>query len=461
MSYLGNSPTDQSFVATVDYFNGDGVTVAFTLSRQVASVAQVQAVIENVPQNPSSAFTLMGNVITFTSAPPSGSANIYVYYTSPNTKVMAPSAGTVDRTALAAAAVTPVKMANGGAEFGIRNRIINGDMRIDQRNIGAAVAADTGSPFVTDRWSIRHNTGGGTFTGQQTTPLTGSSYSKALKLLVTAADSSIATTEFYVFRSKIEGFNIADLQWGTSSAKPITISFEVSASVVGTYSVSVCNYNNSRCYVVPYTIVTANTPEVKTITILGDTGGTWYNDNGIGIDLVFNIGMGPTYTTSSPNTWLNGNFYAVSGQTQLIATSGATFYITGVQLEKGTLATPFEYRPYANELALCQRYYYKIKAATNYANFGIGRAYSSSGAGINIELPVPMRAAPTGSTSSFANFNSSGTVTTPTNLDPVNQYDTNYRRMTINVVSTFVSGQAVALNAENTTSAEMSWSAEL
>jgi len=151
MSYLGNSPTEQAFVATVDYFNGNGSTVSFTLSRQVTSVAQVQAVIENVPQNPSSAFTVLGNVITFTSAPPAGTANIYVYYTSPNTKVIAPSSGTVGTDALAAGAVTAAKLASGAA----RENLGSGTILKVQNfyNPGSATSSNSYTNLQSNRFS--------------------------------------------------------------------------------------------------------------------------------------------------------------------------------------------------------------------------------------------------------------------------------------------------------------------
>lgn len=357
MSYLGNSPTDQSFVATVDYFNGDGVTVAFTLSRQVASVAQVQAVIENVPQNPSSAFTLMGNVITFTSAPPSGSANIYVYYTSPNTKVMAPSAGTVDTTALAVAAVTPVKMVNYGAELGMRNRIINGDMRIDQRNAGASITNNTsGSQFSVDRWNI-FGQQGSKFSIQQST-IAPEGFVNSLLFTSLSAYTPL-TGDRFIARQKIEGYNISDLNWGTANAKTVTFSFWARSSLTGVLGGVLMNDLQNRCFPFTFTINSANTWEYKTITVTGDTAGAWEAGNLTGLQIWFSLGAGATYVAPSSGSWLTGNYTAPPTAQSLVATSGATLNITGIQLEKGTLATPFEYRPYGTELALCQRYYEK------------------------------------------------------------------------------------------------------
>lgn len=371
MSYLGNTPTDQSFVATVDYFNGDGSTVAFTLSRQVASIAQVQAVIENVPQNPSQAFSVLGNVITFTSAPPSGSANIYVYYTSPNTKVMAPSAGTVDTVALAAAAVTSTKMANSGYEFGMRNRIINGDMKIDQRNAGALVAGTTGNIYGVDRFATGvFGSATGRISAQQSSLVPdGTGFTKSIANTVTTADSAPSSIYGYCFQQKIEGHNVADLAWGTSAAQTVTLSFWVRSSIAGTYIVTFSNSdasdNPNRTYSATYTINSANTWEQKVITVAGDTTGTWLKDNRIGLFLIWGLGGGTARQAPSVNSWntgASGGIYAVTdaaGCVDWIATSGATFNITGVQLEKGPVATPFEYRPYGTELGLCQRYFEK------------------------------------------------------------------------------------------------------
>lgn len=398
MSYLGNSPTDQSFVATVDYFNGDGVTVAFTLSRQVASVAQVQAVIENVPQNPSSAFTLMGNVITFTSAPPSGSANIYVYYTSPNTKVIAPSAGTVDTTALAAAAVTPVKMANYGAELGMRNRVINGDMRIDQRNNGTAVTINAAAyTYPVDRWGAYGQATDGVYTAQRSSTAP-AGFNNSLLATVTTADASIAPSQFYIYKHGIEGFNVGDLNWGSSNAATVTLSFWVRSSLTGMFSGSITNGSYTRSYPFSYTINSANTWEQKTIIIAGDTTGTWLTDNNAGMYLYIDLGSG-SGNKGTAGAWSSTGYTGATGSVNLIGTLGATFYITGVQLEKGTVATPFEYRTYSTELALCQRYYeisgiYGVSGGAALAG-GAGNATNRAFAFAGNDFKVTKRTTPT------------------------------------------------------------------
>jgi hypothetical protein len=375
----------------------------------------------------------MGNVITFTSAPPSGSANIYVYYTSPNTKVMAPSAGTVDTTALAAAAVTPVKMANGGAEFGMRNRIINGDMKIDQRNAGALVAGAAGNVYGVDRFPT------GAFGGatgrisvqQSNTVPANTEFRKSLVNIVTTSDASPSALYGYCVQHKIEGYNVADLMWGTANAKPVTLSFWVRSSIAGTYIASFSNLdpsdNPNRVYSATYTINAVDTWEQKTITIAGDTTGSWNTTNGNGLFLIWGLGGGTSRQSSAVNVWGTGaSVYVVTdaaGCVDWIATSGATFYITGVQLEKGTLATPFEYRPYGTELQLCQRYYYKWLNDTGSARSLSNMQVWTSGNvfGKLIDLPVAMRATPTATSSGlFYPSNSTGGAVadfTTTNVD--------------------------------------------
>lgn len=381
MPYLGNTPTTQGFVPAVDYFSGNGSTTAFTLSRSVASVAQIEAVIENVPQNPSDAFTVSGNTLTFTSAPPSGSNNIYVRYTSPITQVMQPSDNSVGQRQLTS------DLQN--ATYGMKNRIINGAMMIDQRNAGAAVSNISG--YTLDRWQGGYlGSGTGRFSAQQSsTAPTG--FKNSVVLTVTTADASPSAAYAYYFSQAIEGYNVADMGFGAVGAATFTISFWVRSSLTGTFPVVVDNYGSTRSYGSTYTINSANTWEQKFITIAGDTSGTWAKDNGGGLSLIFGLGGGSSRTLS-PNTWTTGSGATqtnVTGCSSIIGTSGATFYITGVQLEKGSTATSFDYRPYGTELALCQRYY-----ETQYFR---AAAYGNGSATIIVAVPmkVSKRATPT------------------------------------------------------------------
>jgi hypothetical protein len=270
---------------------------------------------------------------------------------------------------------------NGGPLAGARNRIINGDMRIDQRNAGASVTSSGGGTFSVDRFAS-FASGGGAYTTQRSTDVpTGQGFVNSIASTVTTIDSPTGA-DYYIIQQSIEGFNTADLGWGTASAKSITISFWVKASITGTYTVAIRNGGNNRSYRAPYSITTANTWEQKIITAPGDTTGTWLTDNGTGIRLGFTLGAGADFIDTG-NTWSALEDFAATGQTQWIATNGATFYITGVQLEPGTVATPFERRSYGQELALCQRYY---GAQTSFLTVNGSMAHY---------FKVSMRAAPT------------------------------------------------------------------
>jgi hypothetical protein len=237
-----------------------------------------------------------------------------------------------------------------------RNRIINGAMVIDQRNAGASVTINTGSgAYTLDRWSGFGVTSDGVYTVQQSsTAPTG--FKNSLLATVTTADLSIAATEQYVIQQVIEGFNIADLGFGTASASTVTLSFWVRSSLTGTFGGTLRNSAVDRSYPFTYTISSANTFEQKTVTIAGDTSGTWLSTNGEGIRVTFSLGSGSS-RIGTAGAWNSNNNTGATGQTNVIATNGATFYITGVQLEKGSTATSFDYRPYGTELQLCQRYF--------------------------------------------------------------------------------------------------------
>jgi hypothetical protein len=248
---------------------------------------------------------------------------------------------------------------NGGMNF--RNRIINGDMRIDQRNAGASVTVSSGTTYTIDRWAC-DNTEASKFSVQQSSTVpTGF---KNSSLITSLSAYSIVTSDFFVFRQAIEGLNVADLDWGTASAKTVTLSFWVRSSLTGTFGGSVRNSAGTRSYPFAYTISAANTWEQKTVTIAGDTTGTWLTTTGIGIVVYFGLGVGSTYSGTA-SAWAAGNLLSATGATSVVGTNGATLYITGVQLEVGSVATPFERRPYGMELQLCQRYYERTATNTN------------------------------------------------------------------------------------------------
>lgn len=278
------------------------------------------------------------------------------------------------------------------ATLAFRNRIINGDCRIDQRNAGASVTAS--GTYPVDRFVTYKDTAGGTLTGQRST-IVPAGFVNSLSYTITSAFTP-SSSEGNSFVQSIEGFNTADLGWGTANAQPITVSFWVRSSVIGTYGGSVRNDAGNRSYPFSYTITAANTWEYKTITIQGDTTGTWEKGSARGIMLFFSLGTGSTLTGTA-GAWAGANYINATGSTNITSTSGATFYITGVQLEKGSTATSFDLRPYEQELRMCQRYCYIAGAISGGYTMTVGVGVSPTGSSIwrcSIALPVPLRTTP-------------------------------------------------------------------
>ena len=274
----------------------------------------------------------------------------------------------------------------------MRNRIINGAMVIDQRNAGASVTYSNSGGYTLDRW-LFDNTTDGTVTVQQssTAPV---GFSNSCLVTVTAADVSLAATQRCRIRQAVEGFNVADLGFGSASASTVTLSFWVRSSLTGTFGGALNNGAADRSYPFSYTISAANTWEQKTVTVAGDTSGTWLTTTGIGLTAQFGLGIGSTFSGTA-GAWVGSQIMSTTGATSLIGTNGATFYITGVQLEKGSTATSFDYRPYGTELALCQRYYYRWVPTANAADqIGTGYAYATTNALVFLPFPVTMRVRP-------------------------------------------------------------------
>jgi len=277
----------------------------------------------------------------------------------------------------------------------MKNRIINGAMVIDQRNAGASVTP-TADAFTLDRWqavlsqsskySVQQNAG-------SVTPPTG--FTNYLGVTSLSAYSVLAA-DYFTLQQNIEGFNIADLDFGKATAKAITLSFWVRSSLTGTFGGTVANSAQSRCYPFTYTISSANTWEQKSVTIAGDTSGTWLTTNGIGFRLNFGLGVGTTYSGTA-GAWSSSVLLSATGATSVVGTNGATFYITGVQLEVGSTATSFDYRPYGTELQLCQRYFqmYKNGTANGPAINGFTQAINSTDSYGAWSYIQPMRSAPT------------------------------------------------------------------
>jgi len=284
--------------------------------------------------------------------------------------------------------------------YGFKNRIINGAMVIDQRNAGASVTPADGA-YTLDRY-IYNATQSSKVTIQQnagsvTPPVGFSNY-----LGVTSSSAySIGTSDFFTIGQRIEGFNTADLAWGTANAKTVTLSFQVYSSLTGTFGGAVTNSGLTRSYPFTYSISSANTWTSISVTIAGDTTGTWIGaTNGVGMRLYMGLGVGSTYAGTAGSWTGTSNILGATGATSVVGTNGATFYITGVQLEKGSTATSFDYRPYGTELALCQRYYYQLttspsESPTNKMQwlFAVGGTTTSGRATINFKSS--MRTAPT------------------------------------------------------------------
>ena len=237
--------------------------------------------------------------------------------------------------------------------LGVRNLIINGDMRIDQRNAGASVSSN--NSYAVDR--LRNVfTSSGSFTAQQSTTAPDNFTNSVVWTVGSAA--SATSSQVANMQYRLEGNTLYQLGLGTSAAKTMTLSFWVRSSVTGTYCAAFINSAADRAYVAEYTISSANTWEQKSITLTGDTSGTWLTTNGIGLRIQFDLGSGSDYNATA-NTWVGANDFRTTNQTDFINNAGATFYITGIQLEVGDTATPFEHRPFDQELLRCQRYFCK------------------------------------------------------------------------------------------------------
>lgn len=297
---------------------------------------------------------------------------------------------------------------------GFKNRIINGAMMIDQRNAGASVTINTlAGGYTVDRWFATGKASAGVFTVQRLSASAPAGFTNYLACTTTTS-ATPGATDAYVFGQFIEGFNVADLGWGSANAQTVTLSFKVYSSLTGTFGGSVANNAANRCYPFSFSIGSANTWTTVSVTIAGDTAGTWTTDNTAGLKLYFDLGSGSSLRGTA-GSWGATFYTGVTGAQSMIATNAATFYITGVQLEKGSTATSFDYRPYGTELQLCQRYLPAISYAGG-ANpyFGAGMAFGTTSAYYTISFPVTPRVPPTGLTVSSASHFAGFLATTAT-----------------------------------------------
>jgi hypothetical protein len=253
--------------------------------------------------------------------------------------------------------------------FSLKNRLINGAMVIDQRNSGASLTLPgTTVTYTVDRWAA-YGSQASKLTIQQNagsvTPPTG--FKNYLGVTVGAsANVTLGASDIFQLYQSIEGYNVTDLNFGTASAQIITLSFWVRSSLTGTFSGSL--YSSSvTSYAFTYSIPAANTWTQIAVTIPGSTAYSLFSStNGVGLTVTFDLGAGSTYTTAA-GSWVAGTYTKASGSVSLVTTNNATFYVTGVQLEVGSVATVFDYRMYTTELQLCQRYFYTMP--TGYFGF--------------------------------------------------------------------------------------------
>ncbi len=347
---------------------------------------------------------------------------------------------------------------------GFRNRIINGDMRIDQRNAGASVTITNTADvtYTLDRW-FGYGTVASKFSIEQTISGVSAPTGFTDYFGVTSLSAySVLTGDSFSVGQAIEGLNVADLGWGTASAKSITISFWVRSSLTGTFGGALRNSAVNRSYPFTYSISSANTWEQKSITIAGDTSGTWLTTNGVGIRLGFGLGQGSTFNGTA-GAWAGANYNNATGATSVVGTNGATWYVTGVQFEVGSVATPFERRDYGRELIMCQRYYYKVSGDTKW--FGIGYVIDSTRAQGITSFPVTMRTAPSAveQTGTAANYGviTGATSTTCSSVPTFNASTSEFSAVTLFTVSSgLTASQSIALRSL-AASVYLAWSAEL
>ena len=274
-------------------------------------------------------------------------------------------------------------------QTGFKNRIINGAMTIDQRNNGALIPS-AGNQYTVDRWVFYNSQVNKLAVGQNAGASTPPEGFKNYLGFVSLSAYSLLSSDYFVIDQPIEGLNVYDLDWGTPNAKTITISFKVYSSLTGTFGGSISNSAGNRSYPFTYTVATPLTWGTASVTIPGDTTGTWLNDNGLGIRVRFSLGVGSS-NQGTPNAWQASNANAPTGAVSVVGTNGATFYITGVQLEKGSTATPFEFRSIGTELALCERYFQTITSGMRVS----AMTFNSTVLPANWIFKTTMRAAPT------------------------------------------------------------------
>jgi hypothetical protein len=334
--------------------------------------------------------------------------------------------------------------------FGFKNRIINGAMVIDQRNAGDSVTFGTASEYFVDRWT-GNNGGGATITAQQSSTAP-SGFVNSL-LVNTSSGGSPSSGQLRVLRQKIEGFNVADLGWGTANAQTITVSFWIRSNVTGTFACYVANSAYNRSQVNTFVISVANTWEQKSVTFLGDTSGTWGTTTGTGIEFGIDVGSGSDFNATA-GVWNSAFDTRTSGAVTLSSTTSNNLYLTGVQLEKGSTATSFDYRPYGTELQLCQRYCEVLKnsGVTNFAQIAVGQCEASTSGTVGYFYQTAKRAAPTVTYDTANKYSVTGSGGSAITLSSIStaRADTTSLAIGFGVASGLTGGNATRLLDNNT-----------
>ena len=349
---------------------------------------------------------------------------------------------------------------------GRRNILYNGAMTIAQRGTSFTSIGGTAGVYSLDRmrYGFTMNSGRLTITQSTDTP---NGFANSLKVDITTAESSLNASSGAAIGQFIEGQDVQQFKKGTSDAEQYTLSFHVKSNVTGTYIVELFDQDNTRQVSKSYTIDSANTWEKKTLTFPADTTGAFDNDNATSLIIQWFLASGTDRTSGTLNTsWASStDANRAVGQANLFSSTDNEWYITGMQLEVGSTATPFEHRSFGEERQLCYRYYYQRKVATNFIKIGHGRAYDSNNTTATYSVPVPMRANPTGSISAASDVGVAGlSAGGTTSVSVASETYDDFSYFAINVTRSgggFSTGTIYQVEADNNTNMKLMLDAEL
>ena len=351
---------------------------------------------------------------------------------------------------------------NKGSSLAAKNFIINGSQNVSQRGTSFSFAHDgTTQAYTLDRFKfVMLNTDSldGTVAQVSDGP-SGTSFANSLKWTTGTAESAVASDEVMYAEQYIEAQNVAGLQYGTADAKPVTLSFWVKSSITGTFNSSLYQADGNRIMTKTYTISLANTWEYKTLTFAGDTGGTINDDNGEGLRPVWNIFAGSGYTSTDRTSWgsYSGTAWAFGhAQNAHATTAGATFFLTGCQLEIGEKATEFEVEPYETTLRKTSRYYSQIDRTDNQTCHIV--CYAQAAQVARAGYHIPMRTAPSITETNFNLLHGSGSEEAITSVDDIH-HDEQLVSFRLVCADNLTVGQAVCLYSNGV--ATLTFDAEL